>query len=359
MISGKANYFNGTTSKPNEVVLFYVKEQNTISFTNENGVNITWHLASCEVELKTSVLVIRNENDHFAYLKTNDFNFIYEFNKRYYAKKEGFYHRFLGLGLAIHLLLLTGIIGVLLSVYFLFLPFFADKMTEFIPERFDNELGLSFINEFLKNESVDSSKTKLINQFKNELKLNNKKKITIYVVKSSEVNAFAVPNGSIVVYSGILDKLNSSSELAALLGHEVTHINKRHSMRSLCKNLFGSILISTFFSDMNGAYTIIMDNVHTLQTLSYSREFEKEADVGGIEILQKNGIPLSGIMNLLKNIENQKNEIQNFLSTHPISSERTKFNREKIAQTPKYKINTQKEERLSQIWGKINANPNY
>lgn len=359
MITGKANYFNGSTSKPFEVQLHYSEKSNQLSFQDESNETLVWNLMDCEVELKTTVLIIRNEADEYAYLKVNDFDFIYQFNKQYYGKKPNFYRRFLALGLAIHLLLFVGIVGVILTIYFLFLPVFADKMTEYIPERYDNELGATFMTDFLNNEHLDSNKTNLLNQFKNQLELNNKKKIQIYVVKSSEVNAFAIPNGSIVVYSGILDKLNTSSELAALLGHEVTHINKRHSMRSLCKNLFGSILISTFFSDMNAAYSLIMDNVHTLQTLSYSREFEKEADAGSVEILSANGIPLSGIMDLLKNIENQKNEIPNFLSTHPISSERTKFNRTIIAKTPQFVINKQKEDTLTSIWKKIKANPSY
>lgn len=353
----KANYFNGNTSKPFEVQLHYSVESNQLSFQNELNETLVWNVTDCEVELKTTVLVIRNEGDENACLKVNNFDFIYRFNKRYYGKKPTFYSRFLALGLTIHLLLFVGIIGFILTIYFLFLPVFADKMAEYIPERYDNELGNAFMSNFINVESLDSNKTNLINQFTDQLELHNKKKIQIYVVKSSEVNAFAVPNGSIVLYGGILDKLNTSSELVALLGHEVTHINKRHSMRSLCKNLFASILISTFFSDVNGVYSLIMDNVHSLQTLSYSREFEKEADAGSVEILSTNGIPLSGILDLLKNIESQKDEIPNFLSTHPISSERTKFNRTIIMKTPKFVINKQKLDTLRTLWEKIKAGP--
>ena len=72
--------------------------------------------------------------------------------------------------------------------------------------------------------------------------------------------------------------MKSYDQLVALLGHEVSHVNNRHSIKILTRNLAGYMMISLVFSDLNGIMSVLAENAQQLRSLSYSREFEEEAD---------------------------------------------------------------------------------
>ena len=76
--------------------------------------------------------------------------------------------------------------------------------------------------------------------------------IKFSVINSETVNAFALPDGNVVVFTGIIDLMDDYDELAGLIGHEVAHVNNRHSMRMMCRNLAGYIFLSAVLSDVNG-----------------------------------------------------------------------------------------------------------
>ena len=82
----------------------------------------------------------------------------------------------------------------------------------------------------MQGETIDKERTKLLQEFARSMQLSNNYPIKLTVVKNKEVNAYAIPGGNIVVYSGILKAMRSPDELAALLGHETAHINERHSL---------------------------------------------------------------------------------------------------------------------------------
>ena len=145
------------------------------------------------------------------------------------------------------------------------------------------------------------------------------------------LNAFALPDGNIVVFTGIIDAVENANELSGLIGHEAAHVNKRHSMKMLCRNLSGYLFISAVFNDVNGITAIIGDNIHSLQSMSYSRTFEKEADIEALEILQQNNIDPKGMLLLFDRLESHSViEIPEFLSSHPITKERSNYIKELI-----------------------------
>ena len=121
---------------------------------------------------------------------------------------------------------------------------------------------------------LDIKKSKYLEQFAAELNLGNTKPIRFTVVKSDEVNAFALPNGQIVVFTAILDDMKSSDELVALLGHEASHINNRHSTKMLCRNLAGYMIVSLLLSDVNGIMAVLADNAHQLHSLSQLKAYQ-------------------------------------------------------------------------------------
>jgi Zn-dependent protease with chaperone function len=74
---------------------------------------------------------------------------------------------------------------------------------------------------------------------------NNKKKLEIYFVEEDVVNAFALPDGTIVVYSGIVNKMKTTMSWWHFWATG-SHVNNRHSMKMLCRNLSGSFHLGNF-----------------------------------------------------------------------------------------------------------------
>ena len=72
----------------------------------------------------------------------------------------------------------------------------------------------------------------------------DREKIKLHVIDKDEVNAFAMPGDHLVVYTGLIKECDNQEELAGVLGHEMAHIQKRHVMKKLVKELGLSVLLS-------------------------------------------------------------------------------------------------------------------
>lgn len=128
--------------------------------------------------------------------------------------------------------------------------------------------------------------------------------------------------------------MESSDELVALLGHEASHVNHRHSIKMLCRNLAGYMVVSLLFSDVNGVMAVLADNAQQLHSLSYSRGFEQEADEQGLKILMDNKINPNGMVNLFEQLEKEsKISIPKIISSHPLTKERKEYMQKIISET--------------------------
>jgi predicted Zn-dependent protease len=227
------------------------------------------------------------------------------------------------MGIKAHILFMFFIFGIIGLCYLFAIPWVAEKAVVIIPEDYDFQLGATFFESNMLFSNVDTKKSIALNSFANELKLKNTKRLKFTVVDSPMVNAFALPDGNIVVFSGILDAMKDYDELVGLIGHEVAHVNHRHSMKMVCRNLSGYIFVSAILGDVNGVMATIGDNINNLQSLSYSRNFEHEADVEGFEIVAINKVNPKGLSNLFKRLQDEEVvTIPEFLSSHPVTTER-------------------------------------
>lgn len=191
----------------------------------------------------------------------------------------------------------------------------------------ETELGEKMHESMMANASVDKRKTALVQSFANSLELSKTYPIKITVVKNQEVNAYAIPGGNIVVYSGILRTMQSGDELAALLGHEAAHINERHSLRSVLRSAATGLMVSVIFNDVSGILSILVENAEGLRSMQFSRSMEENADEVGMRMLVKNKInPLAmkQLMLTLKDNAPDMPTVLSFLSTHPATDDRIK-----------------------------------
>jgi len=160
------------------------------------------------------------------------------------------------------------------------------------------------------------------------------------VLDSPVVNAFAVPGGYVYVTRGILALMNSEAELAVVLGHELGHVNARHSMSRLSNQtlvgvgLAAGSAISKTFSDVAGLAGAGMQVLF----LKYSRDDEREADQLGVDYSRKGGFNPAKMIDFFASLESLGDlsggqTLPGFLSTHPLTSERIENTKEMIQES--------------------------
>ena len=138
------------------------------------------------------------------------------------------------------------------------------------------------------------------------------------VLNSDEVNAMAVPGGYIYVFKGLLDYMPSDDELAGVLGHEVGHIVKRHSVKQVEKQMALTLLTIIL---TKGQGFILADATMQALMAGYSRSDEREADEQGFNLTNKAGFnPYSMLITVskLQDLADAKgNPGFGLFSTHP------------------------------------------
>lgn len=155
------------------------------------------------------------------------------------------------------------------------------------------------------------------------------------VLDSNEINAFATPGGTIFITRGILKMCDNEDELAAVLAHEISHVQLKHGISSIkdsrwtsVATMLGSEAVSRYSSKELSTLTAsfegsVSDVVNTLVVNGYSREYELAADKYAIGILDNTGYADSAILSMLKKMKSRlKNDKRGFGSTHPDTSER-------------------------------------
>lgn len=196
-----------------------------------------------------------------------------------------------------------------------------------IKPKTETELGEKMYESMMRGETIDEKRTVLLQQFAKELKLSKDYPIKLTVVKNKEVNAYAIPGGNIVVYSGIIKAMKSPDELAALLGHEAAHINERHSLKSILRSAATGLLVSVVLNDVSGIFSIVVENAEGLRTMHFSRGIEANADEEGMKLLVKNGIHPLAMKKLMQRLKENTPEIPDafsFMLSHPATDERIK-----------------------------------
>ena len=144
--------------------------------------------------------------------------------------------------------LLSILLGIFVIAYFVIARVVPSAALKIITTEQETELGEGFYRSLMESEKKDTASTRIINEFASHLYLSSKYKIKITVIKENEVNAYALPGGHIVLHSGILKAMNEPEMLVALLGHEASHINKRHSLQTMLSAMSMSLLRSMILS---------------------------------------------------------------------------------------------------------------
>lgn len=154
----------------------------------------------------------------------------------------------------------------------------------------------------------------------------DKNKLKIHVLNKDEINAFALPNGHLIVYSGLIKDTNNPEELASVICHEIAHIERNHVMKKLVKEIGLSVLISMTTKD--GGPEVIKQTAKMLSSTAFDRSLEKEADLQAVDYLvnaKVNPKPFADFLFKLSDNEGDTSKNLTWISTHPDSKERAEY----------------------------------
>lgn len=195
----------------------------------------------------------------------------------------------------------------------------------------EEKLGELFWEIFKKSEkeikntivtsSVDSIVTKICAA--NEIE---REAIKIHILGKDDINAIALPNGHLIVYSGLILNSDNQEELSGVICHEIAHIQLNHVMKKLVKEIGLTVLLS--MATGNGGSQIIKEAAKMLSSSAFDRSLEKEADIKAVDYLVTAKINPEPFANFLYKFSDKKSDATKYLtwvSTHPDSKERAKY----------------------------------
>lgn len=174
---------------------------------------------------------------------------------------------------------------------------------------------------------------------------------TIKVIDSEEVNAFALPGGFFFVNSGLIMRAESEAELAGVMAHEIAHVAARHGTRQATRGQFVNMAsIPLIFWGGWAGYGVrqAASVLVPLGFLSFSRGFEEEADLLGLQYLYKTGYDPTAFVDFFEKLQSMEKKkpgtMAKVFSTHPLTEDRIKNSQKNIEEIlkakPEYVVTT-------------------
>lgn len=212
------------------------------------------------------------------------------------------------------LLALVLVLGLLISGYQWGLPAAADKLAQNLPPTFEKQIGDQALAMMDKRELSASAlapeeQVRLRRLFAQMKQPRNEK--TLYRLEFRNgakigPNAFALPNGVIVMTDQLVRLAANDTAVLGVLGHELGHVQRRHFMRNVLQTvgvgMVFNVLVGDVSSVLAAAPTLLLDK-------KYSRDFEREADDYAIEMMQGNARSLLPMATLFESMQAEQDAV--------------------------------------------------
>jgi beta-barrel assembly-enhancing protease len=224
-----------------------------------------------------------------------------------------------------------GLVGGMILFTLLGLWFQSDLLVEIavsrIPVEWEQKLGESAYRDFLSHQEVmkEGPAVAALGEMTQRMTAQipeSPYKFEVTVVKSDVVNAFALPGGYVVVFTGLMKKAESGEEVAGVLSHELNHVLQRHGLERMVKSLGLMAVAAIVLGNQQGLVGMMKRLGVELFTLKFGREQETEADLTGLQLLQRAKIDPAGMITFFERLSEKDEGRIEWLSTHPMSAAR-------------------------------------
>jgi beta-barrel assembly-enhancing protease len=223
---------------------------------------------------------------------------------------------------------------------FTFIPFncnppelkFSMDQEEKLGELIVNEIILSDKRmKVINDPAIDSAMNEISSRLLSNMGLTDFD-YKIRVIENDQINAFTLPGGNIFVFTGLLTFAEHPEEVAAVLAHEIGHVENRHVINKLVKE----IGISVIFSVLTGTDNILTREIgRTAASTVFDRKQEEEADLYALELLEKSNINPKALATFFRRLNTEHgsyNEKLEVFMTHPHHNSRIKASLEYVTE---------------------------
>ena len=149
---------------------------------------------------------------------------------------------------------------------------------------------------------------------------------TFTVLDSKEINAFALPGGPLYIYTGLLKLMDDEAELAAVLGHEVGHVDGHHAVKQMQQVVGINAIEGLAFGDKSPVAQQALNMVLGIAMNGYSRGYELEADRYGLIYMHNAGYDPQGTIRMFEKLAREgtggSSVFEKLAATHPETKER-------------------------------------
>jgi len=218
---------------------------------------------------------------------------------------------------------------VLSAIAIFVVTYFAGMFAHYIPFSYEQKM-VNNIDYFQPKESTEQQRLQaLADRLSKHMELPDDMIITLHTDESETVNAFATLGGHVVFFKGLLDKIESEQELAAVMAHEIAHVKLRHPIVATGKGITLATLASVVsgFSASSAGDWLIGSTINA-SMMSFSRAQESDADEWAARALQKEYGSIYGAKELFERFEalESQSAMNNFqvevFRSHPYSRDR-------------------------------------
>ncbi len=214
------------------------------------------------------------------------------------------------------------------------LPELARRTAEQVPVELETKAGeaaLASINHLFRRSDLSRAERARVTRQLERLAASRSFRMTPRVefrsLGGAHANAFALPGGIIVVSDELVKLTEVDEEIAAVLAHEIGHVELRHGMQSLLRSSFALLIVTSLTGDLSTLTTFAGSLPFVLLQNGYTREFEREADSYARDLLTTQGINpghLASILRKLEAVTASQGAKLNYFNTHPGTDERVR-----------------------------------
>jgi Zn-dependent protease with chaperone function len=235
-----------------------------------------------------------------------------------------------------HMLSILASLSIILLIAYYLLGLVVDFIVPYVPVEYEKNLSKLFISQTLEQfppdgkynkKRVQAILDKLVRNMGNSRKLDYR----IYILKNDDVNALAFPGGNIIIFSALLDKIESENELAMVLAHELGHFVHRDHLKGLGRTLL-FFMLSTILTGGNDLISRIMLNMGNGINYGFSRIQEEKADLYGLSLVNKTYGHVGGAIDFFKKLDKKKELpiYMHLFATHPYTNKRIELLKNEI-----------------------------